>query len=144
MDDYEDLVVDGGDEEEYVSQARWWSPGSLLTSGTSAISALILAYSGLGIWLGFPVAEALLGFPEGPDDLADRTLVGAMVVLLLLIGALWLAKRVLAGDDEHMPQWAPHVPGAPVVIAGVAVVMALLTIAGSLLADTPRFSGRPL
>ena len=143
MDDgYEDLVLDDEDKE-YAPGTRWWSPGSLLTGGTSAITALVFAYASLGNWLGFPVAEALLGFPQGPDDMRDRAIVASLIVLLLLFGALWLAGRVFVDDDDQAPQWVRHVAGSAVVIAVVGTVLSLLTIAGSLLADTPSRSGRP-
>lgn len=130
--DHGDTVQDD-DADEYVLEPSWWSASSLLTSGTSAITAFTLAVAGVMGFVGYPVAEALVGVPKGPDDMKELTAVSAMVALVIIVGAFWLSRRVF--DDDAVPAWARHLAGSSVVIAAIGAVLATTTIVGSLLAD---------
>jgi uncharacterized BrkB/YihY/UPF0761 family membrane protein len=140
-DAYNDLAQDD-DEDEYLTEGHWWSPSSVLTTGASAITAFTLAVAGVMGFVGYPVAEALLGFPDGHDDMRDRAAVSAMVVLLLLIGAFWLCHRVFLDDEDEVPAWARNVAGSAFVIAAIGTLLSTVTIIGSLLADSPSFPQR--
>ncbi len=129
-DGYEDLMEDG--EDEYLSEPHWWSPSSVLTSGGSAITAFTIAVAGTVGFVGHPVAEALVGLPDGPNEMRERAIVSAMVVLLLLIGVFWLSHRVLLDDDEP-PGWARNLAGSSVVIGTIGTVLSIVTIVASLL-----------
>ena len=63
---FEDTAEDDN-ADVYPNQRFWWSPSSLLTSGTSAITAFTLAVAGMLGFVGYPVAEALGGLTDGPD-----------------------------------------------------------------------------
>ena len=132
MDDNDQYVM-----QDYEGDVRWWSPSSVLTSGTSAITAFTLAVVGTMGFVGYPVAEALIGFPDGPGEMRERAVLSGMVVLLLLIGALWLSQRVLVDDEEEeeeeTPGWARHMAGSSVVLAAIGVVLSIVTISASLL-----------
>jgi hypothetical protein len=130
--DHGDTVQDD-DADEYVLEPSRWSASSLLTSGTSAITAFTLAVAGVMGFVGYPVAEVLVGVPKGPDDMKELTAVSAMVALALIVGAFWLSQRVF--DDDAVPAWARHLAGSSVVIAAIGAVLSTTTIVGSLLAD---------
>ncbi len=132
MDDgYEDLITDD-DEEEPLSERRWWSPGSLLTTGASAITAFTISVAATMGFVGYPVAEAVVGFPSGPGEMRERAIVNGIVVLLLIVAVFWLGQRVLL-DDEDGPGWGRHLTGSAVVIGAVGTVLATVTIVASLL-----------
>ena len=144
-DSYEDLTeTEDDDEDEYLTEGHWWSSSWVLTTGASAITAFTLAVAGVMGFAGYPVAEALLGFPEGPDDMRYRAAVNAMVVLLFLIGTFWLSHRVLPDDEDEVPAWARNLAGSSVLIAAIGTVLSIVTIIGSLLADSPSFPQRIL
>lgn len=65
---------------------------------TSAITAFVLAVVALMGFVGFPVAEALVGFSGGPETMVERTAIAAMVVLLVVLGSCWLSQQVLDVD----------------------------------------------
>ena len=136
-DSYEELIQD--DEEELVSEPRWWSPSALLTSGASAISAFTLAVAGTLGFVGYPVAEALVGLPEGPGAIRDRAIANGIIVLLLLLGAFWLSQRVFLDGDDETPSWALHLAGSAVVIAAIGALLSTVTIIASLL-DSSDFT----
>lgn len=131
-DGYENLVQDG--DEEYVPEPRWWSPSAVLTDGSAAIAAFTLAVVGTMGFVGRPVAEALVGLPERPGDLDEHAVVSAMIVLLLLLGALWLSQGVLLDEDEAAPAWGRNLAGASVVIAAIGATLSVVTIVASLVA----------
>ncbi len=135
-DGYEDLVTeyDDDDGEEYGPQPRWWSPTSLLTSGASAVTAFTLAVAGTMGFVGYPVAEAIVGH-GGSEELRERAIVNGMVVLLLLVAAVWLSHRVFLADDAERPAWSRHLAGSSVVIAAIGTVLARVTIVASLFQD---------
>ena len=130
MDDgYENLIEN---DEEYLSEPHWWSPGVLLTSAASAITAFTLTVAGMMGFVGYPVAEALVGPPEGPDDMRERAIVNGIVVLLLLMVAVWLSQRVILDEGEEAPAWGRHLAGSSVVIAAIGSALSIVTIAASL------------
>jgi protein-S-isoprenylcysteine O-methyltransferase Ste14 len=132
MDDgYENLILDDEDEYKPEPQPTGWPPGAL-TSGASAIAALTLAVAGLMGWIGYPVAEALVGPADRPGDMRELAAVGAMVVLLVLLGAFWLSHRVVSDDDE-VPAWARDVALGAVVVAAVGAALSIVTIVANLL-----------
>lgn len=139
---YENLMELDDDDEEFVPPSRWWSPGTLLTGEASAITAFTLAVAGLMGWIGFPVAEALLGATGFPDKLRERLVVSALVVLVVLIGTFWLCQRVLHDDDDEVAAWARHLAGASVVIAAIGATLSIVTIIAGLLVENPDFPGR--
>ena len=138
-DSYESIVRDGHEDDDELRELRWWAPSSLLTSGTSAISAFTLAVAGVMGFVGYPVAEALVGFRDGPSGMRERAAVSAMVVLLFLLGTFWLSQRVLLDDDDEVPAWARHLAGSSVVIAAIGTVLSLVTIVASLSASSQSF-----
>lgn len=143
MDESYENLMEIEDDEEYVRAPRWWSPGTLLTSEASAITAFTLAVTGLMGWVGFPVADALVGFSGRPDQVKERIVVGAIVALVVLIGAFWLCQRVLLDDDDgEVSAWPRHLAGASVVIAAIGSALSIVTVIGGLLVGNPDFAGR--
>ncbi|MGI8806689.1 MAG: hypothetical protein ACR2KK_02320 [Acidimicrobiales bacterium] len=138
---HEDLMAVEVDDD-YVKGPRWWTPDGLLTVEASAITAFTLAIAGLMGWIGFPVAEALVGIPGGPAQMQERLVVSALIVLVVLIGAFWLCQRVLLDDDDDPPAWARHLAGASVVIAGIGTAFSIVTVVGALLVHEPGLSTR--
>ena len=136
---FEDTAEDDN-ADEYPKERFWWSPSSLLTSGASAITAFTLAVAGMLGFVGYPVAEALVGLPDGPDGIQERAMVGAIVAtvaLALFFGTFPLSHRVLVDDSDTVPAWPRHLAGSAAVLAAIGTVLSTITIFGSLLADAP-------
>ena len=130
---FEDTAHDN-DADEYPMEPSWWSPNSVLTSGASAITAFTLAVAGMLGFVGYPVAEALVGLPDGADVIQKRATVSGMVTLALLVGTFWLSHRVLSDDADTVLAWPRHLAGIAVVLAAIGTALSTMTIVGSLLA----------
>ncbi len=133
-------TAEGDNADEYTKEACWWSPSSLLTSGASAITAFTLAVAGMLGFVGYPVAEALAGLPDGPDVIQERATVGAIVAIValaLFFGTFPLSHRVLVDDRDTVPAWPRHLAGSAVVLAAIGTVFSTITILGSLVGDAP-------
>lgn len=135
MNQSDDDLMDYEGDDLAEAEPRWWSPTGLLTPEASAITALTLAVVGVigGGFIGFPVAQALVGFGDGPDDMRMHNVVSAAIVLLLLLGTIWLARRVLLDDDVEASVWCRHLAGSAVIVAAVGSALSAVTIIGGLL-----------
>jgi hypothetical protein len=140
MDESDDYVIDYEEEDMAEAGAAWWSPASLLSPEASAITALALAVVGVigGGFISFGVAQALVGFGGGPDEMRLHVVVTAGIVLLLLLGVVGLARRVLVDDAVEIPAWSRHLAASAVVVSAVGTALSAVTVVGGLL-QRPEF-----
>lgn len=147
MNDRENDLVQYDQEE--VAEAAWWSPAALLSSEASAITAFTLAVVAVvgGGFIGFSAAQAVVGFAFEPNDMRKHSIVTAMIVLLVLIWAFWLARRVLldegnldGGDPDsgdlsgttNAPAWCRHLASSAIVVSAIGFTLSAVTIIGGL------------
>lgn len=116
-------------QHERVHAHEEASPG-LLTPAASAIAGLVLAVLSLGgdgIWN--LAVSSFLGSSFG--DMRPVLVMSGATSLAVALGALWLGRRGMAPHPAGT-SWGPQLARAAVLLAGLAVVLAALTIVGGL------------
>ena len=91
----EDLLPSNNEDQP---PPAWWSPSSLLTPEVTSITTFTIAVvsiSTFGIGSSMLEAQSALGAPAGPSDLRALNLMTAVILLLMALGAILLARRVL-------------------------------------------------
>lgn len=135
-DDGSDLDFD---DDPVGPPSLWWA---VHRPETYALAALTLAVATLlGLSPAYEIVQAFLLNGNGNGD-RGRLLLGipAGIRLGVALLAIGLAVASIRSDDEDTT-WSAPVSRAALVIAVLAAALALTTLIGLLVADTPQTSG---
>lgn len=134
----EDIILTGGGERPV--RYYWWAPSSLLTPEARAITAVTLvgfSMFGFGSWT--LLVQAVLGAQSGPgpDDVRAENLLSAAILLVMALGAIFLASGVLRGAAAQAASWASQLARAAVAVGALSALLSGVTIIGVLLRHSP-------